>query len=75
MATFEITIDDQKIQDFLQSDQGMAALLEPILNPLLQAEMTDHLRTEPSERTAEQRGWLGGSYKRRLTEVAQRCVL
>jgi hypothetical protein len=48
----------------------MAALLEPILNPLLQAE-----RTEPSERTAEQRGWLGGSYERRLTEVARRCVL
>ena len=46
MATFEITIDDEKIQDLLQSDQGMAALLEPILNQLLQAEMTEHLRAE-----------------------------
>jgi len=67
MATVEITIDDQKIQDLLQSDQGMAALLQPILNQLLQAEMTEHLRAEPGERTTERRGWLGGSYERRLT--------
>jgi len=32
MATFEITIDDNKIQDLLQSDHGLAALLGPILN-------------------------------------------
>jgi transposase-like protein len=67
MATFEITIDDQKIQDLLQSDQGMAALLEPILNQLLQAEMTEHLRAEPGERTDRRRGWRNGSYERRLT--------
>jgi transposase-like protein len=53
MATFEITIDDQKIQDLLQSDQGMAALLQPILNQLLQAEMTEHLGAEPGERHEE----------------------
>jgi len=67
MATFEITIDDEKIQDLLQSDQGMAALLEPILNQLLQAEMSEHLRAEPSERTSERRGWRNGSYERKLT--------
>jgi transposase-like protein len=67
MATFEITTRDQKIQDLLQSDQGMAALLQPILNQLLQAEMTEHLRAEPGERTTERRGWRNGSYERRLT--------
>jgi transposase-like protein len=67
MATIEITIDDEKIQDLLQSDQGMAALLEPILNQLLQAEMTEHLRAEPGERTDQRRGWRNGSYKRQLT--------
>ena len=67
MATFEITIDNEKIQNLLQSDQGMAALLEPILNQLLRAEMTEHLRAEPGERTAERRGWRNGSYERRLT--------
>jgi transposase-like protein len=67
MAPFEITIDDEKIQNLLQSDQGMAALLEPILNRLLQAEMTEHLRAEPRERTDPRRGWRNGSYKRQLT--------
>lgn len=67
MATIEINIDDEKIQDLLQSDQGMAALLQPVLNQLLQAEMTEHLGAEPSERTSKRRGWRNGSYERRLT--------
>jgi transposase-like protein len=45
----------------------MAALLEPILNQLLQAEMSEHLRVEPGERTDQRRGWRNGSYERRLT--------
>jgi len=28
MATFEITVDGEKIQDLLQSDEGMAVLLQ-----------------------------------------------
>lgn len=67
MATFEITVDEEKIQDLLRSDRGMAALLEPVLNQLLQAEMSEHLGAKPGERTAERRGWRNGSYRRRLT--------
>jgi len=67
MAAIEITIDDEKIQDLLQSDQGMVALLQPVLNQVLQAEMTDHLGAEPGERTDSRRGYRNGSYKRKLT--------
>jgi len=67
MATFEITIDDEKIQELLQGDRGMAVLLEPILNQILQAEMTDHLGAEPGQRTDERRGYRNGSYQRQLT--------
>lgn len=67
MATIEITIEDEKIQDLLQSDRGMAALLEPVLNQLLRAEMTEHLGAAPRERTATRRGYRNGSYKRQLT--------
>ena len=31
----------------------MAVLLEPILNQILQAEMTEHPRAEPSEKTGD----------------------
>ena len=43
MASIEIEIDDEKIQQMLQGDRGMAVLLEPILNQILQAEMTERL--------------------------------
>jgi len=49
MATFEITIDENKIQDLLQSDQGLSALLGPMLNQVLDAEMTEHLRAARNE--------------------------
>jgi transposase-like protein len=56
MAIFEITINDEKIQHLLRGDlrddRGMTALLEPILNQMLQAEMTEHLSAEPDQRTA-----------------------
>ena len=67
MATFEITIDDEKIQELLHGDRGMAALLEPILNQILQAEMTDHLGASPEERTDDRQGYRNGSYQRKLT--------
>ena len=67
MATFEITIDDNKIQDLLQSDQGLSALLGPILNQVLDAEMADHLQAAPHEQTDRRQGYRNGSYTRQLT--------
>ncbi len=61
MATFEITIDDNKIQDLLQSDQGLSALLGPILNQVLDAEMADHLQAAPHEQTDRRQGYRNGS--------------
>jgi len=67
MATIEIEIDDEKIQQMLQGDRGMAVLLEPILNQILQAEMTEHLKAKPGEQTDDRRGYRNGSYERQLT--------
>ena len=67
MATFEITIDEEKIQELLHGDRGMAVLLEPILNQILQAEMTDYLGAAPGERTDDRQGYRNGSYQRQLT--------
>ena len=67
MATIEITIDDEKIQQLLQGDRGMAVLLEPILNQILQAEMTEHLKAKPGEQTDDRRGYRNGTYERKLT--------
>jgi len=45
----------------------MAILLEPILNQILQAEMTEHLGAEPGEETDDRLGYRNGSYERKLT--------
>ena len=66
MATIEIEIDDRKIQQLLQGDRGIAVLLEPILNQILQAEMTEHLKAEPGEETDDRLGYRNDSYKRKL---------
>ena len=67
MATLEMEIPDEKIQKMLQGDHGIAVLLEPVLNQILQSELSEHLRAEPEERTSDRRGYRNGSYKRKLT--------
>ena len=67
MATLEMEIPDEKIQELLRGDRGMAVLLEPILNHILQAEMTEHLKAEPGEQTDDRRGYRNGTYQRKLT--------
>ena len=67
MATIEIEIDEEKIQQLLRGDRGIAILLEPILNQILQAEMTEHLKAEPGEKTDDRRGYRNGTYERKLT--------
>jgi transposase-like protein len=67
MATFEIEIDGEKIHELLREDREMAVLLEPILNQILQAEMTEHLKAKPGEQTSERREYRNGTYERKLT--------
>jgi transposase-like protein len=67
MATIQIEIDEERIHQLLQGDRGMAVLLEPILNQILQVEMTEHLKAEPGEQTDDRRGYRNGTYERKLT--------
>ncbi|MCS3827796.1 transposase-like protein [Salinibacter ruber] len=75
MATIEIDIDDEKIHELLRGDRGMAVLLEPILNQILQAEMTEHLKAEPGEQTDDRRRQRNGTYERKLTTRAHAIEL
>ena len=46
-----------------EGTEGWIALLEPILNQILQAEMPEHLRAKPSEQTGDRRGYRNVSAK------------
>lgn len=67
MATLEITLDNDQLQTLLRSDDRLEQLLESMLNQLLQAEMTEHLKAAPSERTDQRKGYRNGRYQRKLT--------
>ena len=55
MAKIEITIDDEQMEA-ISEGRGLAALLRPVLNEILEAELTEHIGAEPHERTEERTG-------------------
>jgi putative transposase len=70
MAQYQITVDSKTLhQLFLtkSKDSGVSALLESVLNQILQAEATEQLQAEPYERTDERQGYRNGSYPHKLT--------
>lgn len=58
-------IPDEEIDDVLRSDASLAKVWQPMLNQLLQAETTEHLRAEPGEQTDAREDDRNGSYERR----------
>jgi putative transposase len=70
MAQYQITLDSQVLHQLFMSkskDSGVSALLESVLNQILQAEATEQLQAEPYERTDERQGYRNGSYPHKLT--------
>ena len=55
MAKIEITIDDDQIEA-ISEGRGLAALLRPVLNEILEAELAEHIGAEPHQRTDERTG-------------------
>jgi transposase-like protein len=69
MAQYNITIDSEILHHlFLNGakDEGMAKLLESVLNQILQAQATEQIKAEPYERTEERQDYRNGYYQRNL---------
>ncbi|MGH2609956.1 MAG: IS256 family transposase [Tepidiformaceae bacterium] len=67
MAEVELNLTDAQFQALLRGEGGLAAVLQAVLNRVLEAEMTEHLGAAPHERTARRRGHRNGYYERDLT--------
>lgn len=67
MTQLQVTFDEETLREVLFGDRGAEALLEAVMNEILQAEMTEHLRAKPGEQTDNRRGYRNGSYERELT--------
>lgn len=66
MAQYKITIDAEELQYLFSQDQGMAKLLEKVLNEVLKAEVAEQLQAEPYERTEDRRGYRNGYREREM---------
>jgi len=69
VAQYNITIDSEILHHLLlkgAKDEGMAKLLESILNQILQAQATEQINAEPYERTDERKDYRNGYYLRNL---------
>ena len=59
MAQYQITEDQEHLHRLLlgnNKDAGVSALLESVLNQILQAQATERLLAEPYERTDKRKG-------------------
>ena len=64
MAQCQITVDQELLQRLFlgnNKDDGVSALLESVLNQILQAQATEQLQAEPYERTDKRKGNRNGT--------------
>lgn len=69
MAEVELNLTDEQFQTLLRGERGLAAVLQAVLNRVLEAEMTEHLEAAPHERTSSRRGHRNGYYERDLSPL------
>ena len=65
MAQFEITVDEADLPK-LFSGQGLAGLVEQVLNQVLTHQVTAALKAQPGERTQERVGYRNGTREREM---------
>lgn len=66
MAHLQITIDQEQVKSLLQEDNGLAKLVEAVLNQILDADVTAYLGAKAYERTDTRRGYRNGHRPRLL---------
>ena len=66
MARHQLTIDDEMLHALFQNDEGLARLVEAVLNQILKGQVTDQLQALPYERSEERQGQRNGYRPREM---------
>jgi putative transposase len=66
MAQYKIIIDKEDLHQLFNQDQGMAKLVEKVLNKVLEAEVAEKLQAGPYERCEGRRGYRNGYRERQM---------
>ena len=66
MAEMDVTVDEQLLEGLLQGHDGLAGLVESVLNQILQAQVSEALGAERYQRSDARVGWRNGTRLRTL---------
>lgn len=66
MAHFYVTVNDEIVRGLFQRDDGLARLVECVLNQVLAAQVAEQLQAAPYERTPDRQGYRNGYREREL---------
>jgi transposase-like protein len=67
MVPYQISLEPELVQGLLTRNDGVALLVQSILNQVLQAQVAEHLHASPYEQTPERTGYRNGSRDREFT--------
>ena len=67
MAAYALTLDSTQLSGLLTSDKGGQGLGETVVNPGLEAPVTEHMGAQPYDRSARRKAYRPGSRGRTLT--------
>lgn len=66
MAEYEVSVGKDLLPGLLNGPEGLAKLVEAVLNQVLEAQVTEHLGAAPHERSPERQGYRNGVRPRTL---------
>jgi len=66
MTKYEVKLNREAMSNLMMSKDGLARMIEEILNQVLEAEVTEHLKAERYERSEERTGYRNGYRLRTL---------
>ena len=66
MAGFDITVDKDLLPGLLGEQDGLAKLVESVLNQILEAQVTESLGADRHERSEDRQGYRNGYRTRAL---------
>jgi len=60
MAQFQVTVDEDVMRGLFQRDDGLARLVEAVVEQILEAQVTEQLQAKRYERTEDRQGYRNG---------------
>ena len=66
MTDYNVTVGKELLPELLSGEDGLAKLIESVLNQVLEAEVSDSLRAERYERSEEWQSYRNGYRARQL---------